>query len=120
LADVTVKRAEDLDTAFGGGMLKVRSGLGVTSFGVQELRFPPNADQYPEHDHPDGQEEVYIAIEGAATLQVGGEEHRLEPGVFARVGGGEKRKIVTGEEGARIIAIGAIPGKAYEVLDYTN
>ena len=40
--------------------------------------------------------------------------------MFARVGGGEKRKIVTGEEGARIIAIGAIPGKAYEVLDYTN
>ena len=32
------------------------------------------------------QEEVYTVLEGAATLRAGGEEHRLEPGVFARVG----------------------------------
>ena len=30
----------------------------------------------------------------------GGEEHRLEPGVFARVGPTETRKLVTGDEGA--------------------
>ena len=34
----------------------------------------------------DGQEEVYTVLEGKATLTVGGEEHELEPGVFARVG----------------------------------
>ena len=42
----------------------------------------------------------------------GGEEHQLEPDMFARVGPGEKRKIVTGDERARVIALGgdARPG----------
>ena len=51
MADVTVKRTEEFEPTFGGGMLKARAGLGVTSFGMQVLRFPPNATRYPEHDH---------------------------------------------------------------------
>jgi uncharacterized cupin superfamily protein len=121
VADVTVKDFEELDTAFGGGMLKARSGLGVTSFGFQVLRFPPNADQYPEHDHSaDGQEEVYVVMEGSVTLIAGDERHDLAPGRLARVGPGEKRKLVTGDEPAVILALGAIPGKPYEIADFTN
>jgi hypothetical protein len=51
---------------------------------------------------------------------VGGEEHVLEPGVFARVGPGESRKILTGDEAARVLAIGAIPGRSYEAPDFTE
>jgi hypothetical protein len=50
-------------------------------------------------------------ISGRATLHVGGEEHLLEPGVFARVGAIERRKLTTGDEPARILAMGASPGK---------
>ncbi len=120
MADVTVKKLDEFDGAFGGAMKLVRHGLGVQSFGLQVEDFPPNADQYPEHDHAhDSQEEVFIVVEGAATLQVGGEEHDLRPWTFARVGPAEKRKIVTGPEGARVIAIGGVPGKAYEVPEFT-
>jgi quercetin dioxygenase-like cupin family protein len=121
MADVTVKTLDEFDAAFGGAMKLVRHGLGVESFGLQVMDFPPNADRYPEHDHSqDSQEEVYIVVDGAATLQVGGEEHELRPGTFARVGPSEKRKLVTGSEGARLIAIGGVPGKAYEVPDFTR
>jgi quercetin dioxygenase-like cupin family protein len=120
MADVTVKTFDEFEGAFGGAMKLARHGLGVQSFGLQVTDFPPNADQYPEHDHShDAQEEVYIVVEGAATLQAGGEEHQLTPGTFARVGPGEKRKIVTGAEGARVIAIGGTPGKAYEIPSFT-
>jgi quercetin dioxygenase-like cupin family protein len=120
MADVTVKTIDEFDGAFGGAMKLVRHGLGVESFGLQVMDFPPNADQYPEHDHShDSQEEVYIVVDGAATLQAGGEEHDLRPGSFARVGPTEKRKLVTGSEGARVIAIGGVPGKAYEVAPFT-
>jgi quercetin dioxygenase-like cupin family protein len=120
MADVTVKTLDEFDGAFGGAMKLVRHGLGVQSFGLQVIDFPPNADQYPEHDHTDdSQEEVYIVIGGAATLRVGGEEHELGPGSFARVGPSEKRKLVTGAEGARVIAIGGVPGKAYEISSFT-
>lgn len=121
MADVTVKKLDEFDTAFGGAMKLVRHGLGVQSFGLQVLDFPPNADQYPEHDHAhDSQEEVYIVVDGAATLQVGGDEYELRPGSFARVGPGEKRKLVTGAEGARVIALGGCPGKPYEVQSFTE
>jgi hypothetical protein len=35
------------------------------------------------------------------------------------VGPSEKRKLVTGPEGARVIAVGGAPGKAYVVPDFT-
>ena len=121
MADVTVKRVEEFEAIFGGGMRRARSGLGVRSLGMQVEEFPPNATQYPEHDHSqDGQEEVYTALRGEAILQVGGEEYLLEPGVFVRVGPGERRKILTRDEGAQVLAIGGVPGKAYEPPEFTD
>jgi uncharacterized cupin superfamily protein len=121
MADVTVKRTEDFEPTFGGAMLKVRSGLGVTSLGMQLMRFPPNADRYPEHDHSEsGQEEVYIVLEGRVHLRAGDEEHDLEPGVFARVGPNETRMLTTGGEGAVMLALGGTPGKAFEIWPPTE
>jgi uncharacterized cupin superfamily protein len=121
MADVTVKRTEDFEQTYGGAMLKLRAGLGVTSFGIQLLRLPPNLDAYPEHDHSEtGQEEVYVSLDGRATLKAGGEEHVLEPGVYARVGPNEPRQIVTGDSPATILALGGTPGEAYAVVDYTE
>ena len=121
MADVTVRRTEDFEAAFRGGFIKARAGLGVTSFGMQILRFPPHADAHPEHDHSaNGEEEVYTVLEGEVTLRAGDEEHVLEPGVFARVGPKEKRKINTADEGARVLAIGGAPGRVYVAPEYTE
>jgi uncharacterized cupin superfamily protein len=120
MADVTVKRVEDFEAIFGGGFRRVRAGLGVSSFGLAVMDLPPNFERYPTHDQShDGQEEVYTALSGSATLEVGGEQHELGPGVWARVGPDEKRKIVTGEEPARILAIGATPGEVYTPPQFT-
>lgn len=121
MADLTIKRLDEFEALFGGGMRRVRAGLGVTSFGLQVIELPPNFTHHPQHDHThDEQEEVYAVLSGRATLQVGGEDHVLEPETFARVGPGEKRKLVTGEEGVRILAIGGVPGEAYEPPEFTE
>ena len=121
MADVTIKRVEDFEAIFGGGLRRARSGLGVRSFGMQVEEFPPNATQYPEHDHSeDGMEEVYTVLEGTVILEVRGEEHVLEPGTFARVGPGERRKLITRDEGARVLAIGAVPDRIYEPPEFTE
>ena len=121
MADVTVRRTEDFEAAFRGGFIKARAGLGVTSFGMQILRFPPRADGHPEHDHSgNGEEEVYTVLEGEITLRAGGEEHVLEPGVFARVGPDESRQLTTGESGALVLALGGIPGQPFEIADFTE
>jgi uncharacterized cupin superfamily protein len=121
MADVTVKSLDEFEAVFGGGFRRVRAGLGVSSFGLQVIELPPNFAHYPEHNHThDEQEEVYTVLSGRATLRVDGEEHELEPGVFARVGPAEKRKWITGDEGVRILAIGATPGSIYHAPEFTE
>jgi uncharacterized cupin superfamily protein len=120
MPDVTVKRVEDFEAIFGGGFRRVRAGLGVTSFGIAVMDLPPNFSHFPEHDQThDEQEEVYTPISGKVTLRVGGEDHELEPGVFARVGATEKRKLITGDEPAQVLAMGAMPGKVYKPPEFT-
>ena len=61
-----------------------------------------------------------MVLSGRATLTAGGEDHELVPGVFARVGPLEARKISTGDDGARVLAIGASPGQVYVAPEYTE
>ncbi len=121
MADVTIKRVEEMESIWGGSFVRVRASLGARSFGMNIWNFPPNWDQYWEHNHvdepaADGEEEVYTVLGGKATLHVAGEQHALEPGVFARVGATEKRKITTAGEAAQLLCIGATPGRVYEPL----
>jgi uncharacterized cupin superfamily protein len=121
MSDVTVKRVEDFDSPNNGGFCRARAGLGVSAFGMQVENFPPNFEHFPEHDHSaDGQEEVYTVLSGTATLHAGGETHTLEPGVFARVGPGVTRKITTGDEPIRLLAIGGTPGQVYAAPAFTE
>ena len=121
MPDVTVKRLEEFEAIFGGGFRRVRAGLGVTSFGLAVMELPANFKDYPEHNQShDHQEEVYAVLEGRATLVVGDKEYELEPGVWARVGEGEPRKIVTGDVPARVVAIGGIPGEVYRAPEFTE
>ena len=121
MSDVSVMRVEEFDSPNGGGFCRARASLGVTSFGMQVENFPPHFEHFPEHDHAgDGQEEVYTALSGSATLQADGQAYRLEPGVFARVGPGVTRKITTGDEPVRLLAVGATPGRPYSPPAFTE
>jgi hypothetical protein len=127
MGDFTIKRADELDSTFGGVIKRARASLGVKAFGMQVMDMPPNWDMYPNHDHAEGvgdgtvgQEEVYIPVAGSATLRVNGEEHHLEPGVFARVGPGEKRQILPGPDGLRVVCLGGVPGSVYSPPGWTE
>jgi hypothetical protein len=128
MADFTVKRVDEMEAIFDGIVHRARASLGATSVGMQVMAFPPDWAGYPNHDHlndssDDGdlrQEETYIALEGSAMLLVEGEQHRLEPGVFARVGPAQKRRIVPGAAGFRMVAVGGRPGEAYSPPAWTE
>jgi uncharacterized cupin superfamily protein len=112
MADVTVKHIDELDSYEDRGtFMFARKGLGVTSFGVNVQRWPAGYENYPDHDHEqDGQEEVYFVVEGSVALQTRDEAFTLTPGTFARVGPSEKRKLVPGDDGVTLLALGGTPG----------
>jgi mannose-6-phosphate isomerase-like protein (cupin superfamily) len=114
MAEVTWKRIDEME-GHEGKFLHARKELGVTAFGMNVLKLGPNWEGYPDHDHAkDGQEEVYTVLEGSATLVTPDQSWDLVPGVMARVGAQQKRKIVPGGGGVTLLVIGGTPGKAYE------
>ncbi|MCP3982061.1 MAG: cupin domain-containing protein [bacterium] len=121
MADFTVKRIEEMENIWEGLMVRARASLGVTSFGMQVLNLPPGFEQYPEHDEEEsGQEEVYVAMKGSGRLVIGGEDHKLEPGVFARVASGTSRRVFPGNDGLQLLVIGGVPGKGFEPGSWTE
>ena len=115
MADYTAKRVGDMEAVYGGGFKRARAELGVSSFGMQVLDFPPHADRHPEHDHRgDRQEEVYVTLRGSGELIVEGDRVPLEPEIMVRVGPTARRRIVAGAEGLRLLALGGVPGEPYD------
>jgi mannose-6-phosphate isomerase-like protein (cupin superfamily) len=121
MSDYTAKRIGDMEAAYGGGFVKVRAELGVTSFGLQVIKLPPDYKDYPLHDHAEsGQEEVFLALKGSGWIEIGDERVELEPEVFVRVGPTPKRKVFSGPQGLQMLAIGAAPGSPYEIVAMTE
>jgi mannose-6-phosphate isomerase-like protein (cupin superfamily) len=122
MSDYTAKRFDEMAAKMGGAFKLARHSLGVTSFGMQVLDMPPGAGEfYPNHDHShDGQEEVYVVLGGGGAISIDGEEVALEPDMAVRVGPSAKRQLLPGDDGLRLIILGGVPGKAYEVPSFTE
>jgi mannose-6-phosphate isomerase-like protein (cupin superfamily) len=116
-----VKKIDDMEAIYGGAFKRARAEMGVEAFGLAVMDLPPNLEQYPEHDHSeDGQEEVYVTLAGRGEIEIDGERHPLEPETIVMVGPGVKRKVRTGDEPLRLLAIGGIPGKPYTAPDISQ
>lgn len=121
MAAYTVKRIDDMEAIYRGAFKKVRAELGVSSFGLQVIDLPPNADRYPEHDHThDGQEEVFAILRGSGEIEIDGQRIPLDAETLACVPPETKRKLYAGPDGMRVLAIGGVPGQAYEIKDFTE
>ncbi len=121
MPDYAVRRIDDMEAIVRGSFKKARAELGISSFGLQVIDFPPNVDGYPEHDHAqDGQEEVYVTMRGAGEIDIEGERIAIDPETMVRVSAGTKRKLYPGDEGMRVLVVGGVPGEAYAVRDFTE
>jgi mannose-6-phosphate isomerase-like protein (cupin superfamily) len=122
--DVTVVTIDEMEAIHGGLARRARATLGVSGWGMQVLTLPPEWDGYPEHNHDatafdPNQEEVYVPLSGSATLVAGGERFDLVPGVMARVGPEQHRRILPGSEGIRMVVLGGRPG-AFDAPAWTE
>jgi len=115
MSGFAVRSIDELPSIHDGLVKLAGSELDVESFGLQVLDFPAGFEHYPEHDHSeDGQEEVYVVLRGSAGAHVGGEQVELGTGEMLRVSAGTMRKLLPGPDGVRLLAIGCVPGGAYE------
>ena len=123
--DATVMSLEEMESILGGILIRARASLGVRAWGMQVMELPHGFEHYPTHNHgdegPDSrQEEVYVPLRGSATLELGDKRFKLAPGVVARIGPNENRRIVPGPDGFRCLIIGGVPGEAYKPPAWTE
>lgn len=84
---------------------RLRSALGVTSFGINLIVLQPG-ERGRVHAHRE-QEEVFLVWAGELTLVTSGGEHVLRAGQLARVAPAERRQLVNrGTERLELLALG--------------
>src|SRR5581483_2096766 len=98
---------------------RVRHELGITAFGVNSWVGRNAGDRViPEHaeDQEDDQDELYVVVRGRARFEVNEETVDAPRGTLVYVPAGPNRRTAFAEEaGTMVLAIGGIPGKAFEV-----
>ncbi|UPV98765.1 cupin domain-containing protein [Halorussus gelatinilyticus] len=91
----------------GDGLRFLRDPLGCEKLGVTILDADPGWTG-KEHDHgEDGQEEVYVLLDGSATVTVEGEDVQLESGEALRIPAEATRQIHNGDTESKFVLVGA-------------
>lgn len=114
-----VAAIDDMESIWKGSYKKARAALELDAFGLGVQYIPPDFDRMPPHVHlHDGQEEVYVAIDGSGWIELGAgdEAHRAEidTGLALRVGPAVTRRPIGGPDGLTVVIVGGTPGRAYE------
>ncbi|MFB6129267.1 MAG: cupin domain-containing protein [Salinigranum sp.] len=91
----------------GGGLHFLRDALDCENLGLSVLECEAGWTGM-EHEHDeDDQEEVYLLVDGEATVEVDGKSVALEPGDALRVSPGASRQIHGGDEESLFVIAGA-------------
>lgn len=97
----------------------VRHHFGISSFGITAWTGKEAGDrilnEHDEADEADRSEELYLVVQGRATFELDGERRDAPAGTFVFVEPDVKRTAFAEESGTTIVAVGGVPGKAYEV-----
>jgi uncharacterized cupin superfamily protein len=94
----------------GPGFRKIRSGLGITEFGVNAVVMPPG---YASHEHyHERQQELYVVLEGQIEFSFGGQRRVLGRGGLARCDAATVRSMrnTSPTEEAVYLAVGGAGG----------
>ena len=117
MSDFTIAAPNEMETA--GSWMLVRRTLGLETFGINMVDIGPG-ERIPEHDETGrDQEEVFLALDGDATLVVDGEEHALPEGSFARLDVHLTRTVANnGSEPIRVLICSAPRTSGYEPMGW--
>jgi len=115
-----VSAIDDMPQLWDGFAKLVRAGLGITAFGAQVMDLPPDYSTKSHDESETGQQELYVALRGAGSVDIDGVSHPLDADHLVRVDAGTGRALSSGPEGLRVLCVGGIPGGVYEPPDWSS
>jgi tetratricopeptide (TPR) repeat protein len=120
MSGYAVAHLEEIDEISDGRCPKrpVRHHFGITAFGVNAWTGREAGDriinEHDESEEQDLQEELYLVQSGRARFELDGERVDAPAGTFVFARPSVKRTAFAEEPGTTIVALGGVPGKAYE------
>ena len=121
-ANYSIKHQDEFERMEGSGdctWLLARKALGTSSFGFNLVEIAPGG-QIPEHDEAESRQvELYLILEGEATMRLDGEDHPAPAGTFASIEPAAERTILNRSD-APVLAmlIGVQPEGGYEPMSW--
>jgi mannose-6-phosphate isomerase-like protein (cupin superfamily) len=116
----SARSIDELPTLWDGFANLVRAGLDITAFGANIMNLPPDYSTKSHDEADSGQQELYVALRGSGTVDIGDERLPLDAEHLVKVDAGTDRVLSSGPEGLRALIIGGTPGQAYEAPDWSS
>jgi quercetin dioxygenase-like cupin family protein len=121
-ANYTIKHRDEFERMEGSGdstWLLARRACGTRAFGYNLVEIAPGG-QIPEHDESgSGQVELYVILDGEATMRLDGDDHPAPAGTFASIEPAATRTILNRSEGTVVaLLIGVEPDGGYEPMSW--
>ena len=118
----SIKHRDEFESMEGSGDCTwklARKALGTTAFGYNLVEIAPGG-QMPEHqESQSGQVELYVVLEGEATMRLDGEDHPAPAGTFASIEPQASRTILNrSDTPVTALLIGVDPGGGYEPMSW--
>jgi quercetin dioxygenase-like cupin family protein len=118
VAENSIKHRDEFERMPGSGgctWMLARKALGTEAFGYNLVEIEPGG-ALPEHDEAgSGQVELYVVLEGEATISVDGEERPAPAGTFASLDPGSTRTLRNrSAEPVVALLVGVLPGEGYQ------
>jgi mannose-6-phosphate isomerase-like protein (cupin superfamily) len=110
----SAKSIDELPTLWDGFAKLVRPGLDITAFGANIMDLPPDYSTKSHDESESGQQELYVALRGAGSVDIDGTQHPLDADHLVKVDPGTARVLSSGPEGLRVLCVGGVPGGVYE------
>ena len=116
----SARSIDDLPTLWDGFAKLVRPGLEITAFGANIMDLPPDYSTTSHDESESGQQELYVALRGSGSVDIGGTSLALDPDHLVRVDAGTARVLSSGPDGLRVLCIGGVPGGVYEPPEWSS
>ncbi len=117
-----IRNRDEFEVMEGSGnatWLLARKALGTDCFGYNLVEIA-SGGQIPEHNHGNtGEVEVYVILDGDATMRLGGEDHPAPAGTFASIDPATSRTILNRSDApVTALLIGVLPDGGYEPMPW--
>ena len=116
----SAKSIDELPTLWDGFAKLVRPGLDITAFGANIMDLPPDYSTKSHDEGDSGQQELYVALRGSGTIDIGDERLPLDADHLVKVDPGTDRIVSSGPDGLRVLCIGAVPGGVYQAPEWSS